>query len=282
MPTYTTSANVARVLRSSAEGKIRLSSQALTGISTQTSETDRDPLTEMSIAYQGIVIGDTFQGKKRLKFNFTSATAFTVYEVDTTARQELLLSSGVIGSEYSTPDGVFTIPASTFGGTIATGNIVEIEFDAIISVEDIEAYIDDAEVEVDQKLSVGFAGYVASTATRIFTAQTVPLTIGLAVQYLAAYYIYTDVFRAKFKESDDKSKNYATRWKRRAEELWEDYAKVSRRSLPRVISFPTFVDKFGLTSVAPTPSTIQKTVDTIAREANADTIFEPGGIDEGP
>lgn len=280
MPTYSTAADVGRILRSSADGKIRLSTQALTSIVTQVSSTDRQPASLIMIDYQSIVISDGFQGKERLKFNFTTATDFTVYYVDTTQYRELLVGTGTISTEFVSPDGNFTFPAGLFSGTISVGNIVEFEFDAHISVDDVNSYIDEAEIEIDLALGVSRAGYLTGTKTRVFTALTVPQPISVATHYLAAYYVYTDVFRAKFKDEEQFGRNYSTRWKSRAEQLWGDFAKMSKRSIPRVYSFGSFIDKFGLDSVGPTPAGLLKTPADIARAANSNAIFEPDGIDE--
>lgn len=275
MPIYTTVADVERVLRSSAEGKVRLSDRALTSVIVQDSNSRVQYLT--TVDQTAISLDNAFEGQKKLKFDFTSGTAFDVFDVDPVQRHTILLGTGTISAEYTTPDTLITIAAATFGGTIVAGDSVILTFEAHLSIEDAEAFIDEAEIEVDTILSEFGYDYLnlVQFAERLFeTSSDVPPAVGMATTYLAAYYTYSNVFASKFKSGDGAEQNFSNRWKSRAEKTLKRFAKASNRSAPAVLSFPTYVDKFGVRGVFPGTDGVLEEEADILRAAHSDYIAD--------
>lgn len=276
MPTYTTVADVKRVLRSSAGGKMRFPDNALDSVLPFDSNDNVN--TDMTIDKDKIVADGNYTGETFLKFVFTDATNFEVYSVDTALKKEVLIDTGSVAVTYTTPDGLIDVQANAFSGTIEAGDVIELKLKAHMSNTDLESYIDDAEVEIDTALSEGRVDYLdlGGGETRLLSG-TIHPSIALATQYLSAYYVYTDVFVGSFTQGEDAKRSYATRWRSKAEKVLGQYIISSRRGLPKVISFPSFVDKFGLKDVGPDPdeNKLETTHADITRDANSDDIFDP-------
>ena len=271
---YTTLANVERVLRTSSESKVRLSDKALVSVIPQTAT--RQPNLSILVDYTSIVISDDYEGRQLLRVTFTSATDFDVTQADLTSQRELLLGSGDIASPFVTPDTLITIPAGTFSGTIAATDFVELEFHAHMSVNDAVLYIEDTEVSIDSVLSELGVDYLETGDTRLYTTTPdVPVTIAVAAQYLAAYFIYTDVYRGKFTDEATFQNSYARRWKKRADNMLNQFAAQSGRLSPKILSFPSFIDEQGLNAAGGAPGTLTDVVDDITRASGSNTIFEP-------
>jgi hypothetical protein len=275
MPIYTTQENVARVLRAVAGGKVRFSDTALTSVDVR--DSNNDPQFQTTVDQGGVSVDTAFEGQKKLKFDFTSATTFNVLDVDTKQRHTILIGTGTIGAGFTTPDSDVTIDAGTFAGTIATGDSILLTFEAHISQDDVDAFIEESEVEVDTILSESGYGYLdlVNFATRLFESSSdVPPAVSVATTYLAAYYIYSNVFVLKFKSDDDAETSFANRWKNRAEKILARFIKGSNRSMPAVLSLPSYVDKFGVRGVYPGTDGVKETENDILRAAHSDYIAD--------
>lgn len=267
MATYTTVEDVARVLRATSGSKIRFSSEALSSIEVRDSANKFH--TALTVDRANISLSDEYQGSTKLKFDFTSATEFNVFEVDSVQRFELLLGSGNISTVYSTPDSLVTVAAGTFAGTIATGDSVTLVLDAHVSTADVERFIEEAEVEVDTAMTYGGVGYLVGGAELLFEDE-VPPAVKTVTTYLSAYYLYTDVFAAKFTDEKAFESSYTRRWKKRAEDMLMKYVKAHVRTVPKILSFPSYVDKFGVRGVGPGVNGLEEDEDEILRDANSE------------
>jgi hypothetical protein len=266
MPTYTTADDIVRVLRANADGKVRTSSEALKAVEVRDSQKDFQILT--TVDQSGITIATSFQGQKKLKFDFTDATNFNVSDIDGVAARPILLGTGDISTEYSDPDEIVTVAAGTFGGTIAAGDSITIVLDCHISSDDVDLFIEDAEIEVDAVMTEGGLGYLDTAAGQeLIYEDEVPPAVRVITTYLAAYYLYSDVYASSFKDEKAAASSFTMRWKRRAEHLLKTYIKAQRRSVPTVLSFPSYVDKFGVRGVGPGTDGLAEDADDILRDS---------------
>lgn len=274
MAIYTTLADVERVLRTSAESKIRFSDRAL--IEVVAKDSNNNTNTDILVDFDSITIDDDYDDQTLLQVSFTSATDYDVFLSEPKIKRNLLLGSGDIASPFTTPDGLITIPSGVFSGTIEIGDTVDLRFDAHMSVNHANAYIDDTEVTVDTVLSEKSVDYLTGAEERLFpTSPEVPVPVKVATQYLAAFYIYTDVFRGKFVDEEAFQKSYAHRWKKRAETMINKYAKTATRMTPVILSFPSFIDEFGLSAAGGAPGSLSDDIDEITRASGSNSIFEP-------
>lgn len=271
---YCTVAEVKRILQTSAEGRIRTSAEAIVGISSR--DSNRNPITNITIDPTLVSVSSAYWGKVRLKFEFTNATDFNVYETDLILREDRLLGTGDIATLFSYNAGLVDFGIGTFAGAPVAGDIVEFELDAHISTDNLELMIEDTEVEVDLCISEASVAYVNPPDTRIFTTPAaVPAGVGVATCYLSAHYIYQSVFASKF-EGDDKCKRGCRNdWKARAEHLLGKWMKFTGRSIPRILSFPDFFNRQGLQNIGTPPAELKTTVADITVDTESEKIFDP-------
>lgn len=271
MPTYTTRAKVKNKLNSSPEYKIRFSGEALKELVLK--DLNNSANTDMIFDQSEVAIGDAFFGEKRYLIEFTSATDFNYYKLDLVSKQKRLIGSSDIASATALSATV-TVNAAAWGGTIENGDKVELRLFSHMSNDMVDDYIDETEVVIDSILSEGSVDYLLDGETRLFEAGSIPPAIEVATTLLSAFYLYTDVYRDKFLSDDQFVKSYSTRWERRAKKMLESYIKSSGRTIPKVLSFPSFIDQFGVTNIGPGMDTIQEDEDDITRDAAMEDIWD--------
>lgn len=274
MATYTELSDVKRVLRTLSGEKIRFSDSVIdVAILTSGNSTNID----LSFNYRLIQFSPDFGDKYMIKITMTSPTDFNVYELNTSAKRELLLSSGNINSPYSTPDGLITIPASCWGGVIATGSKIEIRFAPHMSDSNGNRYIEDAEVIIDQILEANAIHFPVVGQSTIFLANEVPASVRVSTVYLTAYMIYTDTFSELYvdnsKDRNESQTSFLNRWKKRSQDLLTDYITAKGARAPQVFGFPWFIDSIGVTEAGPGLSKVSSDFDEINRDAGSDVIF---------
>ena len=277
MPTYTDLAQVKRVLRSSSGEKVRFSDSIVgVNVGKLTSPTGNQITSNLDLEfnYTLVEIDPAFEGDYVLKLLFTSPTDFKAIEVGEKIRRELALGSSDISSDYTTPDSMITVPKECWGGTIITNSVVEIRFDSHMSDNSGNTYIEDAEVIIDATIE-GVGVNYAMGAPRIFASGSVPDQVKVATTYLAAYMIFTDAFADFYKDKNEMKYSFVGGWKSRAEDLLMDYMKAVGRRPPGVISFPSFIDKFGEADAGPGMSKWSTDYKTVTRDAKTEDIFNP-------
>lgn len=276
MPTYTDLSQVKRVLRSSSGEKVRFS-DSLVDVTTgkQGAGGKLVPTIDIEFNYSLVQTGSSFDGDYLLKFLFSDSENFKALQVDQKIRRELLLSTGSVNSDYSTPDGLITVPAACWGGTIETDSVVQLRFDSHMSDDDANQYIEDAEAIIDAMIENEGVNYVVNGNTRVFQVGSVPEQVKVATTYLTAYMIFTDTFADFYKDKDEVRYSFIGRWKKRAEDLLKDYMRAAGRRPPKVLAFPSFIDKFGDPDVGPGVATWSTDYDTVTRDAESEDIFDP-------
>jgi hypothetical protein len=277
MPTYTDLSQVKRVLRSSSGEKVRFSDSIVgVNVGKLTSPTGNQITSNLDLEfnYTLVTIEADFEGDYVLKFLFTSPTEFKAIEVGEKIRRELALGTGDIATDYTTPNGLITVPSGCWGGTIITNSVVEIRFDSHMSDNSGNQYIEDAEVIIDATIE-GVGVNYAIGAPRIFASGSVPDQVKVATTYLAAYMIFTDAFADFYKDKNEMKYSFVGGWKSRAEDLLMDYMKAVGRKPPGVISFPSFIDKFGEAEAGPGMSKWSTDYKTVTRDAKTEDIFNP-------
>lgn len=279
MPTYTDLSQVKRVLRSSSGEKVRFS-DAIVGVNVGklTSSTGNQVTSNLDLEFNYTLVktDPAFEGDYVLKFLFTSPTDFKAIEVGEKIRRELSLGTGNVATDYVTPNGLIEVPSDCWGGTIVTNSTVEIRFDSHMSDNSASQYIEDAEVIIDATIE-GVGVNYAQGSPRIFAAGSVPDQVKVATTYLAAYMIFTDAFADFYKDKNEMKYSFVGGWKTRAEDLLMDYMKAAGRKPPLVISFPSFIDKFGEADAGPGMSKWSTDYKKVTRDARTEDIFNPRG-----
>lgn len=272
MASYTDLDEVRRILRSSDREVVRFS-DSITSIRAKAADTSRMIGFNESL----LEVDPSFDEKLELRFEFTSDTEFNLLKLDRMLEREVAIGTGDRSQEYETPDGMFTIPAACWIGDIQAEDVVTIQFDPHMSDQDALRYIEDTEVEIDSTLSANQIRFSEEVdpGDRYFdpdptSDNPLPSIISVATTYLAAYYIYTDVFVNILKEGGPQG-TYAGRWKGRAERYIRDYIKAEGYSNPRAIAFPRYIDKFGVPEEGPGMKGMSEHPD---QDAETESIFK--------
>lgn len=268
MTTYTTLSDVKRIVQSSGDKVVRFS-DSLTEVrlkdqsSPKDFEFDRTEVTEST----------SFKGQRELRFRFTDSSTFDVVEIPDGYNKEVLLDTGQsISSDYTTPDGEITVKSSAWGGTIESGDKLTLEFDAHISDDHAERFIEEAEIEIDSTLAGDRVKYLEGN-NRLWTSSSdVPPEISVATSYLAAYYIYTNVYINIYKEDGGMS-NYSNRWKKKAEKNIRNYARRSLHEVPASSFFPRYIDKAGVENQGPGLDGMKDNFEDYNRDADTKRVF---------
>jgi hypothetical protein len=246
--TYTTLTEVKRILKASDNDVIRFS-DSLTEVRLVGADSTRgEGNPDMGFNFDGVQTDPAFDKKLKVIIRFNSPTEFNAYQINDNLNQELLLSANeLISDDYTTPDGLITIPSSCWFGTIEADDEVILKFDPHISDNNAEKYIEDAEIEIDTMLSAAMVDDYEDGETRHFDPSAtnperpVPPPIKVAAAYLAAYYLYTDTFANIYKEENE-GDSYANRWKKRAEKYVHGYIENAGYAPPEAAAFPKFID----------------------------------------
>lgn len=278
--TYTTLSEVKRILKASDNEVIRFS-DSLTEVRLKAGgQSAREGNPDMGFDFEQVGMDPAFDKKLRLMIKFTSPTEFNVYRVNDNINQEILLSQGqLIANDYTTPDGLITIPSTCWFGTIEAGDEVILKFDPHISDNSAEKYIEDAEVEIDTMLSAAMVDDYESGETRHFDPsdpdRQVPPPIKVAAAYLAAYYLYTDTFASVYKEEnkDDSTRSYGSRWKKRAEKYVLGYIENEGYAPPEAAAFPKFIDQMGVEGEGPGLAPMTENQAEAERDAQTADVF---------
>jgi len=274
MPTYTDLEDVKRVLRTLSGEKIRFSNSVIDAVILKPNNSTN---LDLSFDYRKIQFNPDFGDHYMLKLVMDNSTNFKAYEVNTTAKRELLLSSGDILNSYTTPDNMITIVPECWGGVISTGDKIEIRFSPHMSDSNGNRYIEDSEVIIDQILEANGIHFPIQGQSTIFLSGEVPPPIKVSATYLSAYMIYTDTFSELYVE-DNKDKNtsqtsFLNRWKKRSEDVIKDYITAKGARAPQVYGFPWFIDSIGDPAVGPGLSKITSDFDEITRDADSSNLF---------
>lgn len=251
MGTYTDLDKIKRKLSSVRGDKVRFSTNSLVQISVKT---DLDHRTvdnnDLLFIYEDLVFSSDFLETATVVLHFDRGnnTDYNIYlQMQHTDRRNILVGQGDTSSTSTVFSGGLEIPSTVWSGTIAEGDRVELKIDTHISDDLAEEYIEETEYIIDSMLVGGAIGH-ESSASLLFTALTVPNLVTIATTYMTAFYIYTDLFFDKESEREDKGyKSFASKWKDKAEKTLASYIKESKTySTPSVLSFPSFITKFGI------------------------------------
>jgi hypothetical protein len=272
--TYTTLEDLRRVMNSSNDKKVRFSVDAIDSIVAITS--DRKPNKDIQIDTTLSSVQTSFQGAQTYRFEFTDDTNFNVYLVGNQAQsdyREVLIGTGDKNTDYTSPDGNITIGAGTFSGTIELGDSNTIKLNCDVSDDNACLYIRDAEIEIDSSLSEYYAEYTPEAQDTIYTAVTTPSQVKLATTYLAAYYLYSDMYVDVLREGDSKE-SFLPGWKKRAERIMNSFIKFTARTNPSVLSYPRFIDRIGNGYLGPGWSKMSRDTEELSRDAEVQSVFE--------
>jgi hypothetical protein len=270
MATYTGLEDVKRVLRTLSGEKIRFSDSVLDVVALKS---DNKTNFDLSFNYRLITFDPDFGRSYMLKFVMDTSEDFKVFEVNTVAKRELLLSAGSVNNDYTTPDGMITVPSTVWGGVVTAGDKVEIRLAPHMSDNNGEEYIRDAEVIIDQILESNGIHFPVEGQPTIFLSGAVPSPIRVSTTYLAAYMIHTDTFAELYRDEDQNQVSFLNRWQKRSEDLIKEYIIAKGARPPQAIAFPWFIDSIGVPGVGPGLSKVTSDFDAITRDAQAGRIF---------
>jgi hypothetical protein len=281
MATYTGLDQIKRILRSLSGEKVRFSDSV-----TEVRVIDAQNKSNLNIAfnYNQLITSPSYSGNRILQLIFEDGENFKAYDLDPKIKRQLLLSSGDVNNDYTTPDGMFTVPSTIWGGTPVAGDRVEISFSAHLSDENGNEYIEDAEVMIDMMLSSNGIHFLPLDqdgnliSNRIFTQANVPEAVKVATSYLASYLIYTNIFAEMYQDKDVAQTSFLNRWERTSEKLMRKYIEEKGMRAPRVLAFPWNIDKIGDTTEGPGLSGRTTNFAEINRDAQTDELF--GKVDE--
>lgn len=247
MGLYAELSDVKIIMRASSRERIRFSGDALrvidigqiqnTSIGDPYNQSKHpEPIYTLSILRNQVQIADTYSGRDLVTFIFTSATNYNVYFQDfkdnAYDKRDMLHGSGSISTTYVYND--ISFPPAMWVGTPAAQSSVKIQFEADISNEAAEFFIEQAEIAIDNMLAAASVDYLKAGEQRLFLAPDIPPPVKMATQYLAAYYIYTNVFAEQSK--DPNNSHFTDRWKRMCMDVLRDFAIWKNRLPPAVVS----------------------------------------------
>lgn len=198
-----------------------------------------DYITNISIDHSKIYSSPDFEGSLTLQVNFTSATDFEVYKTYVGGRdfRPMLDGVGTVGAQYDLTTGEATIEADAFGGTPEVGQFVKIEWQVHISEERAELLIEDVETYLNSEIRKHLVDPASLRADK---------ELELVTNYMAAYYIYVDVFLSN-NVQEDGPPGFVNRWKRFAEKVFENLLKEHMRDIGgvEVNAFPSMISSIG-------------------------------------
>lgn len=187
----------------------------------------------------GVTISDAQQGHQRFTIAFSDATNFTF-----TGEDDGYLGDGSRGVDFTSNDGLFTIEASRWSGTIQAND--EFYFEAVsnVSIDNAIAFMEDALLLTNGKMRP-----VYSDATNIpwySTANPIPGEIILANQMLASCYI----FKAAFVGASEESMPVVD-WCKEGEGIIDDFVEdlLKTQSIPQWRSREAHVQETGIAGV---------------------------------
>lgn len=272
MATYTDLDDIKRILRSSDREVVRFS-DSLTDIRVKSSDSNR----AIGFDDSQVVVDPSFDAKLSIAFKFSSDTEFNVWWVDRSRNEDLLISANQLKSDdYTTPNGMIVFPSDCWIGDFDDGDVITITFDPHMSNEDAERYMKDAEVEIDSILAANQIRFFQETSggdNFYPIAAEVPPPVAVAASYLAAYYIFTDVFLTVLKDGGADG-TYAGRWKGRAEKYIKNFMEAEGYSPPLALAFPKYIDKFGVPGEGPGMGGLTDSLQEIERDAETEKVFE--------
>jgi len=225
-----------------------------------------------------IVTDIEYEGNDTYRFVFTSSTEYDVFMKDEVEGRISLVGNGDIGSTYVTQNLQHSFPSGCWAGTISENDYVEVNFNVHMSDIVAQSYIHDTEVIINTHLAAVNIEFYRPDESPLFLI-AIPSAISVAATYLAAYYIYLDVFydksTGKGAGSCDDCSSQVKNWKMTAEKLINDYLRISMRSNsgPRILVFPTKIDKIGNPHVGPGPEGVVSTYEEANRNSYVDDIY---------
>lgn len=184
----------------------------------------------------GVSVSTDFRGIEKVMIYFDSPTTYKVFSTDGKDDNTRLMGVGDTVSVYTDPDGKYTIDPSSFSGTIALYDVVIFNLDCQASDDDIEGYIADSEIYIDNYMISKFRRHTGTLQERIFDATDLPDQVAAATAYYAAYLLYTTLFldqqREVQKTTDSKTIGYSERYRDNALSMIDSYIKISNRKIP--------------------------------------------------
>jgi hypothetical protein len=250
--------DVKKILRASSRERIRFPSNALKSVTVQRLvdsadqpipyRQNRQPKVSYDLVFltSQIIIDPSFYGRVFLSLNMKDDADLSIdpkpasdYDVfhqpfinGDGDKRDMMYGSSDTNQTFDY-EGIIQIPTECFEGIIRAGDTVRLEFEADISDEDAEFFIENAEVDIDNMLAADRVSYLELGEDRLFKVPDIPPAIQMATQYLAAYYIYTAVYAEEMADTiDTKIKHFSQRWHEKAIKVITDYAVHARRLAP--------------------------------------------------
>lgn len=210
----------------------------------------------------GVLLGITsiptdYAGSEFWKIKFTSATAFTLYRGQ---EEKVNDGSGTISSNFTSNSGIITVNTDKWSGSFVTGDQFKFKTDSIISTDDAESFISDADSMIDGMLN----RYIDASNLPLFTS--IPdhssdpdgylegNLIKRASMYIASNLIFTSAF-SNF--SPDRLPTIVRRWYTFGRNLVNMYletivANETKKFLRhgRFVAREPLFDKVGISEVA--------------------------------
>lgn len=247
MGLYAQLADVKIIMRASSRERIRFSDDAfrvwsvgeiqnVTIGSIRNQSKAPEPVYTMSIRKDQALIADSYKGRDMVNFVFIDANNYNVYTQEfkdnSYDKRELYHGSGSISTTYDY-NGEISFPPAFWVGIAEPNFSVKIQFECDISTQDAEFFIGQAEIALDNMLSAAAVDYLLPGESRLFIAPDIPPVITMAAQYLAAYYIYTNVYAEQL--TDGKSGHFTDRWRKMCMEVLNDFSIWKNRLPPSVV-----------------------------------------------
>lgn len=129
-------------------------------------------------------INSSYAGHEFWKFKFSSPTAFILYRGETEYVPD---GTGVTSASFTSTSGIITVASAEWVGTPAIGDQFKFRTTSVMSDDDAEEFIDDA----DEVINVMLSGEIS---TSYLPFDDPPAIITKASTYYAAYLIFQAVF----------------------------------------------------------------------------------------
>jgi len=210
----------------------------------------------------GVLLGitsipDTYAGSESWKIKFTSSTAFTLYRGQ---EEKVTDGTGSTAANFVSTSKIITINTSEWSGTFVTGDQYKFKTDSLMSNDDADEFIADADILIDGMLN----RHIDASELPVFTLMPLRASdsdgyleaslIKRASMYIASNLVFTSAF-SNF--STDNVPTIVRRWFSFGKSLVDLYLEtiVGNESklyakYGRFVARESLFDKVGLEEVA--------------------------------
>lgn len=184
-------------------------------------------------------VSTSYSGYTKVMIYFDSPTDYRVFEAVENYDKYVFMGNGTISTDYIDLDGKYSILQGAITGTLAELDVVTFELKCDVSDDEIEQFITEAEIEVDNILISGYHSHTGDLQTRVFADPDIPDGVSLGTAYITAYNMYTTLFidqqRELEKQKDVRTAHFSERWKKNGMSILSNYLKIANRKAPRSV-----------------------------------------------